>query len=104
MVEFFERRQEMAGRAGEAVELPDQDTIKFAVAGAGHQGVELGAPFAAAGNGDVAIFADDGETGALGVSTQAVILQVWLLVGRGDAQVEGRMVLLWRGCRAAGVL
>ncbi|MBP2443965.1 hypothetical protein JOH51_001457 [Rhizobium leguminosarum] len=42
MVEFFERRQEMAGRAGEAVELPDQDTIEFAVAGAGHQGVVLG--------------------------------------------------------------
>lgn len=56
----------------------------------GHQGVEPGAPFAAAGNGNVAIFADDGETGALGVSTQAVILQVGLLVRGGDPQIERR--------------
>lgn len=42
------------------------------------------------------IFADDGETGALGVSTQAVILQVGLLVGGGDPQIERRMVLLRR--------
>ena len=43
MVEFFERRQQMARAAREAVEFPDQHAVDLAVSGRRHQGAELGA-------------------------------------------------------------
>lgn len=72
MVELFESGREMARGACEAVKLPDQHTIEFAVAGAGHQGVEPPAAFLASRDGDVAIVSDYIETGALGISSQSV--------------------------------
>jgi hypothetical protein len=40
MVEFLECSQQVARASGEAVELPDQDTVDLMVPGGHHQGIE----------------------------------------------------------------
>jgi hypothetical protein len=48
MVEFFQRRQQMARAAREAIEFPDQHAVDLAVSGSRHQSIELGAALPAA--------------------------------------------------------
>jgi hypothetical protein len=44
MVEFFQGHQQMPGAAGEAIELPDQDAVNFAVSCGCHEGIKFGSP------------------------------------------------------------
>jgi hypothetical protein len=48
VIEFFERRQQMACAACETVELPNQRAVDFMVSGYRHQGIELGTALSAA--------------------------------------------------------
>ena len=48
MIEFLQRRQQMARAPGEAVELSNQNTVDLAVPGGRHQGVETRPPLAPA--------------------------------------------------------
>ena len=41
MVEFFQRRQQMARAARKAIEFPDQHAVDLAVSGRRHQGAEV---------------------------------------------------------------
>lgn len=75
VIELLKGGQKVAGRASEAVEFPDQHAIEIAVSRGRHQGAELGAPFAPAGDGNIQILSDDIEPGAFGVITKAVILR-----------------------------
>ena len=59
MVELFERHQQVARAAGEAVELPDQDAVELAPSRGGHQRGELRPALPAAGHGDIAVVPDD---------------------------------------------
>ncbi len=89
MVELLERGEQMARAAGEAVELPDQHAVDLAVAGGGHQRVELRPTLLPSGDGGVTIVLDDIEAGTGGVRAQPVILQVRPLVRGRHPQVEG---------------
>ncbi len=90
MIELFESRRQVAHGASKPVELPDEDAIDLAAADAGHQGIELRAALPAAGNGMIAVLSDDSHARAFGVRAQSVMLQVRLLAGRGDAEIERR--------------
>src|SRR5689334_20194737 len=99
MIELLQSHQEVARASCEPVELPDQDTVELTVASCGHQRVELGSTLSAPGHGDITVVTDNLQAGTLGVAPQPVILQVWLLVGGGNADIEcgARSALLHEG-------
>lgn len=88
VVELFKGREQMARALGEAIELPDQNTVDLPATCGGHQSVELRAAFATTGDADITEVFDDIKTGMLSIGTQAIILKVGLLVGCGDAKIE----------------
>src|SRR5271163_2609758 len=74
MVEFFQRRQQMARAARKAIEFPDQHAVDLAVSGRRHQGAEVRATLPTARHSDIAVILNDIETSLRGVSTKTVIL------------------------------
>jgi hypothetical protein len=86
--ELFQRHQQMARTAGEAVELPDEHTVELPPSRGGHQRIEPRPPFVATGHGDIAVVADDYQATPLGVAAQPVVLQVRLLISGRDTQVK----------------
>jgi hypothetical protein len=48
MIEFFQRRQQVARAARESIEFPNQYAVDLMVSGCGHQCIELRAPLPAA--------------------------------------------------------
>ena len=86
--ELLERGQQMGGAARETIELPDQGTLELPVAGGLHQGIEARTTLLAAGDRDVEIVADDLQAGSFGIAAQPIVLQIGLLIGRGNPKID----------------
>ncbi len=75
MVEFLERGQEVTHGPGEPVKLPDKDTLDLAVAGACHQGVELGTAHLPTRDGMITVDADNSQARTVRIGGQPILLQ-----------------------------